>query len=269
MLPRRARPSSRPRSRVGIGLFITFIGLVDAGFVREADRTRTGRARHRRLPRRLADARLRRRACSRSSRMMILRVKGAILIGIVGGHGPRDRHRGDRQRRQPDRRHRAQVVNPTGWGLNVPALADTVVDIARLRRCSASSTCSARSSKIGVRRRGAARLHPDARRLLRHDGHDGRHRRRGRPARRGRQPAEHPADPRSSTRSPRSPAAPASVSQQHVVHRVGVRRRRGRPDRAGLASSTGVLFLLATFLAPLVRSCPTRPPRRRWSSSGS
>ena len=47
-------PQLKTAISVGIGLFITFIGLVDAGFVRKSGGGPALRARHRRVPVRLA-----------------------------------------------------------------------------------------------------------------------------------------------------------------------------------------------------------------------
>jgi AGZA family xanthine/uracil permease-like MFS transporter len=112
---------------VGIGLFITIIGFVDAGFVR---RTGTGP-----VPVELGVAGVLLGwptlvfvlGLAAIAIMYALRVKGAILIGIVGATalaviieavakiGPAFT--------PPDK------VNPRGWGLNVPALPDKVVDV--------------------------------------------------------------------------------------------------------------------------------------------
>ena len=134
---------------VGIGLFITIIGLVDAGFVRKPaggpvpvelgiGGFLTG----------LAAARLRRRP-ARDHRDDGQEVKGAILYGIIGATvlavivetigniGGQTNANGE-------------VVNPAGWGLNVPAIPDTHRRRAGLRAPRRSSTCSARSRKIGL-----------------------------------------------------------------------------------------------------------------------
>jgi AGZA family xanthine/uracil permease-like MFS transporter len=112
---------------VGIGLFITFIGLVDAGFVRKP----TGP-----VPVELGiggflvgwPMLVFVAGLLAIIAMMILRVKGAILIGIVGATilaivieaifkvGSQTDVTG-------------QVVNPSGWGLNVPTWPSTVVEI--------------------------------------------------------------------------------------------------------------------------------------------
>ncbi|HEY8306192.1 MAG TPA: NCS2 family permease [Lapillicoccus sp.] len=112
---------------VGIGLFITFIGLVDAGFVRKPSGP---------VPVELGvggflvgwPMLVFVAGLLAIIAMMILRVKGAILIGIVGATilaivieaifkvGSQTDATG-------------QVVNPSGWGLNVPTWPSTVVEI--------------------------------------------------------------------------------------------------------------------------------------------
>jgi adenine/guanine/hypoxanthine permease len=112
---------------VGIGLFIAFIGLVDAGFVR---RTGTGP-----VPVELGSGGVLvgwpvlvfALGLLAIVIMLIRRVRGAILIGILGATvlaviiesiakiGPAVGADGK--------------VNPHGWGLNVPALPSSVVDV--------------------------------------------------------------------------------------------------------------------------------------------
>jgi AGZA family xanthine/uracil permease-like MFS transporter len=112
---------------VGIGLFITIIGFVDAGFVR---RTGTGP-----VPVELGVGGFLAGwptvvfvvGLLLMATLLARKVKGAILIGIVAGTvlavvleallsiGP--------SFVAPD------TTNPTGWGLNVPAIPDTVVDV--------------------------------------------------------------------------------------------------------------------------------------------
>ena len=81
-------------------------------------------------------------------------------------------------------------------------------------------------------------------------------------------PCRTPSGSCSSTRSPRPPAALAAVSSNtsYIESASGI----GEGARTGLASVvTGVLFLLAMFLAPLAPWSRPRPPRRRWCSSAS
>ena len=133
---------------VGIGLFIALIGCVDAGFVR-----RTGAGPPSRSSSASAGSSPAGRWSSSSSAWCLLialwvrKVKGAILISIVvttvvafvveaiAKVGPTvtgvDAAGNN-------------IVNPTGWNLNVPAWPSAIdpIDFGR----SASSTCSARSS---------------------------------------------------------------------------------------------------------------------------
>ena len=112
---------------VGIGLFIAFIGLVDAGVVRKP----TGP-----VPVELGIGGLLSgwptvvfiAGLLAIIAMLLLRVKGAILLGIVGATIlaiiiEAIFHVGS----QTDAT--GQVVNPTGWGLNVPNLPSSIVDI--------------------------------------------------------------------------------------------------------------------------------------------
>ena len=238
---------------VGIGLFITIIGLVDAGFVRKpasgpvpvelgVGGFLTG------WPLMVFVVGL-----FAIIAMMVKRVKGAILYGIIGATvlavvvesianigGQTD--------------ETGKVVNPAGWGLNVPAIPETMVGRARLR--PARPVQPAGLVLQDRHRRGVpAGLHPAARRLLRHHGHDGRDRRRGRPARQGRQPAQRRADPhrRLGRRHGRRCGVGVVSNTSYIESASGV----GEGARTGLASVvTGVLFLLATLLAPLVAIVP-------------
>jgi AGZA family xanthine/uracil permease-like MFS transporter len=113
---------------VGIGLFITIIGLVDAGFVRKP----AGSS----VPVELGIGGFLNGwpllvfvvGLLSIIIMLVKKVKGAILFGIVGATilaivveavgnigGQTDES--------------GEVVNPAGWGLNVPALPDSVVDV--------------------------------------------------------------------------------------------------------------------------------------------
>ena len=113
---------------VGIGLFIAFIGFVDAGFV-TVDRRRvpSGRARDQRLDRVDPDPALRRDA--------------AALRRAHGAAGPgRAAHRTRRRARSsPSSSRRSGLSapadpesNPTGWRLTVPQLPDSWVSLPDL-----------------------------------------------------------------------------------------------------------------------------------------
>ena len=113
---------------VGIGLFITIIGLVDAGFIR---RPAAGP-----VPVELGIGGFLNGwpllvfviGLLAIIIMMVRRIKGAILYGIIGATvlavvveaigdiGSQTDQTG-------------KLVNPAGWGLNVPALPDQVVDV--------------------------------------------------------------------------------------------------------------------------------------------
>ncbi|MEO7236513.1 MAG: NCS2 family permease, partial [Lapillicoccus sp.] len=112
---------------VGIGLFITFIGLVDAGFVRKPAGP---------TPVELGVGGFLNGwptvvfvvGLLAIIAMMLRRVRGAILYGIIGATVlaivvQAVFHIGS----QTDAT--GQVVNPTGWGLNVPALPSSVVAV--------------------------------------------------------------------------------------------------------------------------------------------
>ena len=107
-----------------------------------------GGARHRRLPHRLAAAGLRRSACcaiiacwSRGEGRDPLGIVGATVLAIVV--------EAIAQHRRPDRRDR-QGRQPHRLGPERPGDPRARRRRPRLRHCSASSTCSARSSKIGI-----------------------------------------------------------------------------------------------------------------------
>ncbi len=113
---------------VGIGLFITIIGLVDAGFVRKSA---GGPALELGIGGFLSGWPTLVFVIGLATIIVlyVLRVRGAILIGIIGGTvlaivveaiakiGPREFD------------ENGQVVNPQAWGLGVPALPDQVLDV--------------------------------------------------------------------------------------------------------------------------------------------
>ncbi|HYO85230.1 MAG TPA: NCS2 family permease [Dermatophilaceae bacterium] len=235
---------------VGIGLFITLIGLFDAGVVRKAPATPVqlgvggflaGWPTLVFLVGLLAII-----------VMMVRKVRGAILYGIIGATllaiiveaiaktGPQMDATG-------------KVVNPTGWGLNVPRLPSSVVDapdfgllgqfslfgsIGKIGLISAAllvftlmladffdtmGTMVAIGAEAGLL--DAEGNPPNTQRILVVD----------------------------SLAAAAGGAAGVSSNTSYIESASGV----GEGARTGLASVvTGVLFLLATFLAPLVAVVP-------------
>ena len=213
---------------VGIGLFICFIGLVDAGFVR-----RLPDAANTTVPVGLG---INGSIASWPTLVFVVglvltgvlfarRIKGAILIGIVATAifaivleaivkaGP------------------SAGVNAKGWNLGYPALPDQVFGIPDLsllgevvvRRVDADS---------GARRR-ADRLHAGADRLLRHRRHHDRPGQGGRPDQGGRPAAQRRARPCSSTAcgAVAGGAPPARRTPSTSSRRPASRRARGRGSR--------------------------------------
>ncbi len=161
---------------VGIGLFLTIIGLVDAGFVR---RTGVGPVPVELGPRRPAPGLAGRRVRARADPgVRAARAEGARRDPDLDrrDHRRRDHRRGGRRDRAHVHRCRGQRhrLEPHRAGL------------ARRHRRQARPPAARRVQPArvlgprGRRDRGAAGLHPAARRLLRHDGHDDGDRRRGR-----------------------------------------------------------------------------------------
>ncbi len=121
-------PQLKTAISVGIGLFITIIGLVDAGFVRKSA---GGPALELGIGGFLAGWPTVVFVAGLVTIIVlyVLRVKGAILIGIIAGTvlaiiveaiakiGPREFDES------------GQVTNPEAWGLGVPALPDRVLDV--------------------------------------------------------------------------------------------------------------------------------------------
>ena len=236
---------------VGIGLFITFIGLVDAGVVRKP----TGP-----VPVELGIGGLLSGwptvvfvfGLLAIIAMMLLRVKGAILLGIVGATIlaiiiEAIFHVGS----QTDAT--GQVVNPTGWGLNVPTLPSTIVDVPDFGLLGQFSLLGS-FSKIGF---VAAVLLVFT--LMLADFFDTM----GTMVAIGAEAGllDKDGDPPNSQRiltvdslaAVAGGAASVSSNTSYIESASGV----GEGARTGLASvATGVLFLLATFLAPLVAIVP-------------
>ncbi len=236
---------------VGIGLFITFIGLVDAGFVRKPSGPTpvelgiggflTG------WPMLVFVVGL-----LAIIAMLLRRVKGAILIGIVGATilaivvqaifnvGSQTDATG-------------KVVNPTGWGLNVPTLPSTVVEIPDFGLLGQFSLLGS-FSKIGI---VAALLLVFT--LMLADFFDTMGTMVAIGAEAGLLDKE--GNPPNSQRilivdslaAVAGGAGSVSSNTAYIESASGV----GEGARTGLASvTTGVLFLLATFLAPLVAIVP-------------
>ena len=236
---------------VGIGLFITFIGLVDAGFVRKPSGP---------VPVELGIGGFLSGwpmfvfvvGLLGIIAMLIMRVKGAILIGIIGATIlaiiiEAVFHVGS----QTDAT--GQVVNPTGWGLNVPTLPSTIVDVPDFGLLGQFSLLGS-FSKIGF---VAAVLLIFT--LMLADFFDTMGTMVAIGAEAGLLDKE--GDPPNSQRiltvdslaAVAGGAASVSSNTSYIESASGV----GEGARTGLASvTTGVLFLLATFLAPLVAIVP-------------
>ena len=204
---------------VGIGLFITIIGFVDAGI------TRTG----------VPLITFGNNGALRGWPAFVF-VFGLLLTAVlVAQEGPRrdphrhrrddgpgDHHRGDREvgpQTGPD----GKVVNPNGWSLNVPACPDS----SSRRRTSAllgHVSLFGGFSAIGFVGGVARGLLAHAQRLLRHDGHGLRPGQRGRDPRGGRRGAALRGDP-ARRLGRRGRRRCREHVEQHQLHRVGVGRR--------------------------------------------
>ena len=237
---------------VGIGLFITIIGLVDAGFVRKPaggpvpvelgiGGFLTG------WPLLVFVAGL-----LAIIVMMVKGVKGAILYGIVGATvlavivesigsiGSQTNAKGE-------------VVNPAGWGLNVPSIPETIASLPDFGLLGQFSLLGS-FSKIGI---VAAMLLVFT--LLLADFFDtmGTMVAIGAEAnlldKEGNPPNAERILIVDSVAAMAGGAASVSSNTSYIESASGV----GEGARTGLASVvTGVLFLLATFLSPLVNVVP-------------
>jgi AGZA family xanthine/uracil permease-like MFS transporter len=237
---------------VGIGLFITIIGLVDAGFVRKPaggpvpvelgiGGFLTG------WPLLVFVVGL-----LAIIIMLVKKVKGAILYGIIGATvlavivetigsiGGQTNDKGE-------------VVNPAGWGLNVPAIPDRVADVPDFGLLGQFSLLGS-FSKIGLI---AALLLVFT--LLLADFFDtmGTMVAIGAEAglldKDGNPPNADKILVVDSVAAMAGGAASVSSNTSYIESASGV----GEGARTGLASVvTGVMFLLATFLAPLVNVVP-------------
>lgn len=237
---------------VGIGLFITIIGLVDAGFVRKPaggpvpvelgiGGFLTG------WPLLVFVVGL-----LSIIVMMVKNVKGAILYGIIGSTvlavivetigsiGGQTNAKGE-------------VVNPAGWGLNVPAIPDRIADVPDFGLLGQFNLLGS-FSKVGL---VAAMLLVFT--LLLADFFDtmGTMVAIGSEAnlldKNGNPPNAEKILIVDSVAAMAGGAASVSSNTSYIESASGV----GEGARTGLASVvTGVLFLLATFLAPLVNVVP-------------
>ena len=198
--------------------------------------------------------------------LYVRKVKGAILISIVATTVLAIIVEAIAQHRPVGL---GDKVNPTGWNLNVPTLPGQDRRRARLRHCSATSSCSAPSSAVGV---VAALLFVftlmladffDTMGTMTAIGAEAGLLDDGRRARRT------PSGSWSSTRSPRPPVAPAGVSSNtsYIESASGV----GEGARTGLASRRHRRAVPARHrLRAAGRDHPaTRPRSRRWSWSAS
>jgi AGZA family xanthine/uracil permease-like MFS transporter len=237
---------------VGIGLFITVIGLVDAGFVRKPAAGP--------VPLELGIGGFLNGwpllvfvvVLLAIIVLMVKRVQGAILYGIVGGTvlaiiveaigsiGSQTDATG-------------KVVNPTGWGLNVPKLPDSILGVPDFGLLGHFSLLGS-FSKIGIV--SAALL---VFTLLLADFFDtmGTMVAIGSEAglldKNGNPPNSDKILLVDSVAAMAGGAASVSSNTSYIESAAGV----GEGARTGLASVvTGVLFLLATFLAPLVKIVP-------------
>ncbi len=244
-------PQLKTAISVGIGLFITFIGLVDAGFVRKPAGP---------TPVELGVGGFLNGwptvvfvvGLLAIVAMMLRKVRGAILYGIAGATVlavvlELVFHIGS----QSDAT--GKVVNPTGWGLNVPALPTKVVDIPDFGLLGQFSLLGS-FSKIGVvaavllvftlmladffDTMGTMVAIGAEAGLLDKDGNP---------------PNAERILVVDSLAAVAGGAGSVSSNTAYIESASGV----GEGARTGLAAvATGVLFLLATFLAPLVAVVP-------------
>ncbi|HEX2705600.1 MAG TPA: NCS2 family permease [Candidatus Lustribacter sp.] len=235
---------------VGIGLFIALIGLVDAGFVRKAPAVPVEMG----VGGVLAGWPLLVFVLGLGAivTMMVRGVKGAILYGIVGATvlavlveavftvG-----------RQTDAT--GKIVNPTGWGLNRPAFPDKVVDLPDFGLLG-DFTLFGSFAKIGFV--SAALLvftlmladFFDTMGTMVAIGAEA-----GLLDREGNPPHAEKILIVDSVAAIAGGAGSVSSNTSYIESAAGV----GEGARTGLASVvTGVLFLVATFLAPLVAIVP-------------
>ncbi|MEI2827354.1 MAG: NCS2 family permease [Dermatophilaceae bacterium] len=220
---------------VGIGLFITIIGLVDAGIARPGVPAHHASAPTARCAAGRRSSSSSACCCSRcswpsgsrarSSSASWRRRSSPIVIEAVAQVGPRV---------GPD----GEIANELGWSLNVPTLPDARSSRRRTSGCSATFNLLRRlpgaSASIAAIARG---LLAHAQRLLRHHGHGVRHRERGRASSMRSGDVPHLEAILLVDSVAAAAGGAASVVEQHDLHRVGVRRRRGCPHRVSPRSS--------------------------------
>jgi AGZA family xanthine/uracil permease-like MFS transporter len=237
---------------VGIGLFITFIGLVDAGVVR---RPASGP-----VPVELGIGGFLNGwptlvfviGLLTIVILLVRKVKGAILIGIVGATvlaviveaigkiGSQTDATG-------------KLVNPAGWGLNVPKLPDQVVDVPNFsllgdfNLLGSFGKIGAVSAILLVFTLLLADFFDTMGTMVAIGGEAGLLDKEGNP------PNSDKILLVDSLAAVAGGAGSVSSNTSYIESAAGV----GEGARTGLASVvTGVLFLLATFLAPLVKIVP-------------
>ena len=131
---------------VGIGLFIAYIGLIDAGFARRPSTPGS-------VPSELGIGGILDGwptlvfvvGVLLIAVLLIRKVKGAILIGIIARHHPRDGHRGDLPARPAHLRRQGRADQPRHLGAHGAEPARARSPTPPTSASSASSTCSARS----------------------------------------------------------------------------------------------------------------------------
>ena len=245
-------PQLKTAISVGIGLFITIIGLVDAGFVRKP----SGGP----VPVELGVGGFLAGwpllvfvvGLLAIVTMMVKRVKGAILIGIIGATilaiiveavakiGGQTNAKGE-------------LVNPTGWGLNVPTWPDTLVErpdfglLGHFSLLGSFSKIGIVSAVLLVFTLLLADFFDTMGTMVAIGAEAGLLDKEGNP------PNSQKILLVDSLAAAAGGAASVSSNTSYIESASGV----GEGARTGLASVvTGVLFLLATFLAPLVNIVP-------------
>ena len=236
---------------VGIGLFIALIGLVDAGFVR-----RTGQGP---VPVTLGDGGelvgwpviVFALGLFLTIALMVKKVKGALLIGIVVATGVaialESAFKIGPSFVSPDN------VNPKGWGLNVPAVPDEVVAVPSFELLGQFNLFGSFSNigLITVLLLIFTLLLADffdTMGTMTAIGHEA-----GLVDKDGNVPNADRILLVDSLAAAAGGAASVSSNTSYIESASGV----GEGARTGLASvTTGILFLLTTFIAPLVAIIP-------------